>query len=195
MSKRTKTEMQTPKKKSGGWSSKYYQFPKGSTELDNLITHKSMPWHIANIFKACYRFGSKNEEMYELDKMAWMLAMEYKDRGKLPLLVKKLKTTENTPHFNASVQSDTCPEKNGLVAYYSNRCPFAEFHAKTSLEETAKKRNLPLKIIKLKTMEDAQKAPSPATIFSLYYQGKFVTTDISVCMDTRYDKIMEKHLK
>ena len=60
------------------------------------------------------------------------------------------------------------------------------------MTETAKNRNIPLKIIKLKTMEHAQKSPTPATIFSLFYNGKFITTDISVCMDSRYDKIMGK---
>ena len=52
----------------------------------------------------------------------------------------------------------------------------------------AAKRNLPLTIIKLETMEQAQAAPTPATIFSLFYEGKFVTTDISACMDSRFDK-------
>lgn len=41
-------------------------------------------------------------------------------------------------------------------------------------------------------MEQAESAPSPATIFSFFYNGKFVTNDISVCMDTRYDKVMDK---
>ena len=71
---------------------------------------------------------------------------------------------------------------------FSNRCPFAEFHVTSSLKETAAKRNLPLTIIKLETMEQAQAAPTPATIFSLFYEGKFVTTDISACMDSRFDK-------
>jgi hypothetical protein len=44
-------------------------------------------------------------------------------------------------------------------------------------------------------MEQAQAAPSPATIFSLFYNGKFMTTDISVCMDKRYDKVMNKLIK
>ncbi len=108
------------------------------------------------------------------------------------LLTKKINTKAKTPMFNDSVKSGECPEKNGIVVYYSNRCPFAEFHAKNSLLETAKKRNIPLQVIKLKTMEEAQKAPSPATIFSLFYMGKFITTDISVCMDSRYDKVMGK---
>ncbi|MCP4720045.1 MAG: hypothetical protein GY860_11360, partial [Desulfobacteraceae bacterium] len=46
--------------------------------------------------------------------------------------------------------------------------------------------------IKFETMEQAQASPSPATIFSLFYNGQFVTTDISVCMDTRFDKIINK---
>ncbi|MCG8475268.1 MAG: YoaP domain-containing protein [Cytophagales bacterium] len=39
------------------------------------------------------------------------------------------------------------------------------------------------------------KVRTPATIFSLFYNGKFVTTDISVCMDSRFDKIVDKELK
>ncbi len=106
------------------------------------------------------------------------------------LLVKKINPKGSIPAFNESVRSGECQEKNGIVVYYSNRCPFAEFHAKQSLVETAKNRNIPLKIIKLETMEQAQSAPSPATIFSFFYNGKFMTTDISICMDTRYDKVM-----
>lgn len=78
------------------------------------------------------------------------------------------------------------------MAYYSNRCPFSEYHVVTSLTETAEKRRLPLKVIKLDTMEKAQTAPTPATIFSLFFNGKFITTDISVCLDSRFDKIVGK---
>ena len=111
------------------------------------------------------------------------------------LLVKKINQKAENPVFNESVKSGECPEKNGIVVYYSNRCPFAEFHAKNSLIEAAKNRKLPVTIIKLETMEQAQKAPSPATIFSLFYNGKFITTDMSVCMDSRYDKVMANVLK
>ncbi|WP_425514918.1 YoaP domain-containing protein [Crassaminicella profunda] len=60
------------------------------------------------------------------------------------------------------------------------------------LNEATTKRNLPLRIIKLESMEQAQTAPSSATIFSLFHEGKFITTDISVCMDSRFDKIVGK---
>jgi GNAT superfamily N-acetyltransferase len=106
------------------------------------------------------------------------------------LLVLNLGGYKSKPIFNASVRSGECPEKNGLVVYYSNRCPFCEYHVRESLVETASKRSLPLKIIKLESVEQAQSAPTPATIFSLFKDGKFVTTDLSVCMDSRFDKVV-----
>ncbi len=125
----------------------------------------------------------------------WLLKQGFEEVEKISsgfsLLVKKINLKAENPKFNAFVKSGTCPQKNGIVVYYSNRCPFAEFHATTSLIETAKNRNLPLKIIKLETLDQAQKAPSPATIFSLFLNGKFITTDISICMDSRFDKIIK----
>ncbi len=111
------------------------------------------------------------------------------------LLSLKLTKNADSPSFNDSVKSGECPHKKGIVVYYSNRCPFAEFHAKSSLVETAKNRNIDLKVIKLETMEEAQAAPSPATIFSLFYNGTFITTEISVCLDSRFDKVMERCMK
>ncbi len=107
------------------------------------------------------------------------------------LLVKKINSGAINPSFKDSVKSGEIEDKTGLVVYYSNRCPFSEYHVTTSLIETAHKRQLPLKVIKLDTMEKAQSAPTPATIFSLYYNAQFVTTDLSVCMDSRFDKIVK----
>jgi len=107
------------------------------------------------------------------------------------LLVKKINPKAPDPKFRDSVKSGECEDNNGLVIYYSNRCPFTEYHVTKSLAETAAKRNLPLKVIKLDTMEKAQSAPAPATIFSLFYNGKFVTTDLSACMDSRFDKVVK----
>lgn len=107
------------------------------------------------------------------------------------LLTKKINENALDPRFKECVVSGECADKNGITVYYSNRCPFTEYHVRTSLPETAKKRKLPLTIIKLETIEQAQSAPTPATIFSLFYNGQFVTTDVSVCMDSRFDKIVK----
>lgn len=95
------------------------------------------------------------------------------------------------PQFNAFARSGQCPHKQGLVAYYSNRCPYSEYHVGTSLVETARKRKLPLQVVKLETLEQAQSSPTPATVFSLFIDGSFVTTDLSVCMDSRFDKMVQ----
>lgn len=126
----------------------------------------------------------------------WLLQQGFETCEKLPsgfsLLVKKINRNAPDPCFKNSVKTESNEDGSGLVVYYSNRCPYAEFHVTTSLAETATKRNLSLKLIKLETTEQAQSAPTPATIFSLYYNGKFITTDVSVCLDSRFDKILEK---
>ncbi len=48
------------------------------------------------------------------------------------LLVKKIDLKAELPKFNESVKSDEIEEKNGIVVYYTNRCPFSEFHALNS---------------------------------------------------------------
>ncbi len=108
------------------------------------------------------------------------------------LLAFKTKAGAPNPKFRDSAVNPLLPKTKGLLAYYSNRCPFTEFHVNQSLKETTDKRGLSLKVIKLSNMEAAQKAPCPATIFSLFFNGKFITTDISVCIDSRFDKIMKK---
>lgn len=99
------------------------------------------------------------------------------------------------PCFKEQVKTSTISYDEDVVVYYTNRCPYSEYHVTTSLEETAKNRNLSVKRVKLDTLEEARQAPTPATIFSLYYKGQFITTDLSVCMDSRFDKIMNKALK
>jgi predicted GNAT family acetyltransferase len=126
----------------------------------------------------------------------WLLMQGFETVEELPygfsLLVKKLNPKAKNPSFNKSVKSGECPDKTGLVVYYTNRCPFTEYNVNEELTKSAKKRKLPLKVIKLKTMKQAQSAPTPATVFSLFYNGKFVTTDIGSCLDSRFDKIIKK---
>lgn len=126
----------------------------------------------------------------------WLLKQGFVDcqqtESGFSLLVKKWRADAENPTFNASAISGSCEPKTGIVVYYSDRCPFTEYHIRHSLQETATKRNLPLKVFKIETIEEAQSAPSPATIFSLFYNGKFVTTNISACLDSKFDKIVLK---
>ena len=71
----------------------------------------------------------------------WLLIQGFETSEKISsgfsLLVKKINPKANNPKFNGSVKSGECEEKNGLVIYYSNRCPFSEYHVINSLTETA----------------------------------------------------------
>ena len=44
-------------KKSDGSTAIYYELPLGALELQDLISHKNMNGQIAEIFRACYRYG------------------------------------------------------------------------------------------------------------------------------------------
>lgn len=126
----------------------------------------------------------------------WLLRQGFEVVEKLPhgfsLLALKIDKEAPDPSFKACVQSGECEEKEGLVVYYTNRCPFTEYYVTGSLFCVAQSKGIPLKIVKLETMEQAQAAPSPATIFSLFFNGKFVTTDLSVCTESRFDKILKR---
>ena len=102
----------------------------------------------------------------------WFLRQGFETVEKLPngfcLLAKKINPKAPNPRFGESVSGGECPDKHGLVVYYSNRCPFTEFHIRNSLKETIKSRNLPLKVVKLESMKEAQSAPTPATVFAFF---------------------------
>ena len=129
----------------------------------------------------------------------WLLRQGFEEVERLPygfsLLAKKLQTKAGQVSFKKTVKSGECENKDGVSVYFTNRCPFSEYHVTNSLVETVKNRNLHLEVIKLESLKEAQNSPTPATIFSLFYNGKFITTDISACMDSRFDKIIAKAIK
>ena len=125
----------------------------------------------------------------------WLLRQGFQTVEKLPngfsLLVLKLMSDAPEPSFKACTKSGECEEKNGLVVYFTNRCPYTEYHVLGSLADVAQSKGIPLKIIKLETLEQAQAAPPPATIFTLFHNGQFVTTDLSVCLEKRFEKAVK----
>lgn len=139
------------------------------------------------------------KKFHFMNDAKWLLKQGFVEVERLSygfsLLVKKFNEKAENPKFKSSVLTGECGNKDGLTVYFTNRCPFSEYHVMNSLQDLVKKRSLNLEVVKLETLEQAQSAPSPATIFSLFYDGKFITTDVSVCMDTKFDKILDKALK
>lgn len=97
------------------------------------------------------------------------------------------------PAFTCSVREGRPAEQSGVCVYYSARCPYTEFHVTQSLPEACKAYGLPLHVHKISSRAEARSAPSPATIFSLYVDGEFMTTDLSVCLPSRFDKLMARN--
>lgn len=66
------------KTKSDGGSTKYYDLPPEARDIGDLIEYRSMPYGIANIFKACYRIGRKvgNDDEYDLRKIIYFAERE-----------------------------------------------------------------------------------------------------------------------
>lgn len=130
---------------------------------------------------------------YMSDKK-WLLKHGFEETERLPsgfsLLVLNFHEDGAVPYFNDCVKSGECPDKQGFVVYYSNRCPYTDYYVDGMLRVLAQEKNIPLKVVKLETREQAQNSPAPATIFSLFYNGKFVTTDLGVCTATKFIKLI-----
>lgn len=126
----------------------------------------------------------------------WLLAHGFTIVEKLPygfaLIAMKFDVAAPNPSFLPCVAEGACGEKKGLTAYYSSRCPFTEYYVGGQLKELAEKHGVPLEIIKLETREQARKAPSPDTIFSLFMDGKFVGTDLSLCTEKKFEKLISE---
>ena len=54
------------------------------------------------------------------------------------LLARKLNPNAKNPSFKKPVAMGECSEKKGLAVYYTNRCPYTEYHIHTELIKTAK---------------------------------------------------------
>lgn len=124
----------------------------------------------------------------------WLLRQGFTTIECLPhgfsLLALKFDENMPDPSFKECVKSGECEDRKGLVAYYTNRCPFTDYYVNGSLRTLAQEKNIPLKIIKLENLEQAQSAPTPATIFSVFQNGRFLTTDMSICVESRFNKLL-----
>lgn len=103
------------------------------------------------------------------------------------LMVKKFKDAPD-PKFKNSVQSATCPQKHGLVFYYTNHCTHTENWIKR-IADYAESKGYKSQIVKINTKQEAQNAPSPFTTCSIFYNGKFLTHEIP--LENKFDKLME----
>ncbi len=94
------------------------------------------------------------------------------------LWYKPFKKNAPIPKFKEHAKNAECNVKKGLSVYYTNACPFTEYYVNTELKKVAKNKGIKIKIIKLETKEEAQNHFVPHSIYSVFYNGKFVTQHI-----------------
>ena len=94
------------------------------------------------------------------------------------LWYKAFKKDTPIPQFKAIAKKAECDVKEGVTVYYTNACPFTEYYVNVELKKVAEKKGVQLQIKKLETKEQAQNHFVPHTIYSVFYNGKFVTQHI-----------------
>lgn len=94
---------------------------------------------------------------------------------------------DTKPRFKSNMkkQLETLPA--GFVICYTNQCPFTEKYVPL-LQRVAAKRNAPLAAIHIKTLEQAQSAPTPYTTFGLFFNRQFVTHEIQ--SEKKFEKLL-----
>ena len=106
------------------------------------------------------------------------------------LMVKTLKEGGPLPKLNDSEKQ--LSKYKGLNIIYSNQCPWVARSIKDMIE-TAKSKDLKLKVTELKNAKEAQDAPSAYAIFNLVYEGKLLADHY--ISNTRFLNIINKDIK
>jgi GNAT superfamily N-acetyltransferase len=94
------------------------------------------------------------------------------------LWCKKNNPDAPNPKFFDSSRHAKCENKDGIVVYFSNTCPFNEYYVKTVLKDFAARKHIPLKIIEIDSQQAGHKVPVPWIIHSLFYNGEFLTHEL-----------------
>jgi hypothetical protein len=93
-------DLKFPKTLTGG-PSEYYDFPAGAITLNDLIEHKNMDFHLGNIFKAVWRYGTKEgtSKEYDCRKIIYSGARKLMQEADVTTLRQTLQGMLDDPQF------------------------------------------------------------------------------------------------
>jgi len=92
----------------------------------------------------------------------------------------------SVPKFNTCCKSGEIDE-TGIVLYYSNGCPYTQKYMQI-IKDHAISRKHAFTAHKIETLEQAKSSPTPATIYSIFKDGRFITNEILT--PGKYDKLI-----
>ncbi len=103
-----------------------------------------------------------------------------------------LKLTQNPnaiiPKFKDTAKTGSCEDNGGFVVYYSNQCPYMNYYIALQCR-IAKEQGIVYEKVLIDSREKAMNNPSPFTIYSLFYRGKFITQELTA--EKKFMKIIE----
>lgn len=118
--------------------------------------------------------GRKREFLSDADylKHKGFVVADVSDCG-INLMYLPLDEQAQPPRFKQCAKHPKTDGK-GFELYYTDQCPFTGYWVKR-VQQAAEENNVPLAVTHITTKEQAQNAPSPATTYALFFDGKFVT--------------------
>lgn len=93
--------------KPDGGPASYYDFPRGAITLNDLIEFKQMGFHRGNIFKACWRYDTKEgtDKVYDERKILYSAARMLRQSLGVVGLREELKRLLADPQFTEKTNS------------------------------------------------------------------------------------------
>ena len=79
--------------------------------------------------------------------------------------------------------------ENGYVLFYTSQCPFNAKYVPI-LEKTAEENGIPFKAVHITHKAEAQNAPTPITVYALFYNGEYLTNE--QMNDTKFLKLVSQ---
>ena len=105
------------------------------------------------------------------------------------LLFLKFSNSNTVPRFIESAVNAACEDNGGFKAYYSNQCPYMNYYIDLQ-SKIANEQGFEYEKILIDSKDKANQNPSPFTIYSLFYKGKFVTQELTA--EKKFRKIIDE---
>jgi len=162
--------------KGQGWGKQLleecFQDAQGKKGIVVISTKKKMPFTVEKKFYLKYGFEPCDS------------APPY-----FELLVKRFNDDTPLPTFRENAKLAECKNKEGLTFMYTDQCPYLNFWVDQMIGFAAR-HDLPTQKIRITTRKEAQNTPSAFPMYSLFYQGKFVTHEMMA--EKKFEKLLSQ---
>lgn len=105
------------------------------------------------------------------------------------LLCLELNDNETLPRFLETAKDAVCEDNDGFRVYYSNQCPYMNYYIELQ-SKIANEQGFIYEKVLIDSKGKANNNPSPFTIYSLFYRGKFITHELAA--EKKFRKIVDE---